>query len=631
MVALANTYGQTHKIDSLRKLALTASSPTNRMLSALTLCEERLSLNTDTLLKYANDARSIAAKMGNQLQQVRADYFILSGVQRQGLNDSVINQSTRNIAWLKQTGTDKILEGNYEILKGGALIRSNQYKQALTFYYTLLSRAENVNDTFLQIRAKNGIGWANMEMDQNREAINWFNKALSTSTNETYYKKYNAIYSNIAAVYNNIGQIDSSLYFADKAIKYAREGQDLTGLANALNIKASTFISMHNIEAAEALLKEAINIRKLTGGPFYTVSDLYQLSEFYAHSNQQPKGIATALEGIKIAEKNNVSGKLLLLNTALADNYKSSGKYDGYAKTLQEIIRLKDSSYQNNSAEALAELQTKYNVQKKENTIIQQQLEIANREYFIAGSLALLAILSIISFIVYRKYQQQQRKKLERLMKEQKDESAQAVTEAEESQRKRIAAELHDNIGAQISYITSNIDWLVDSPIPLSKEEQKERLLSVHDTSREMMLNLRETIWALNSNEIKLDEFADKLKVYIQTVLRMQKRIHFYAEEDIQENTILKPLQALNMFRIFQEVVTNALKHSHATQLLLKITSTNNNFNIQLSDNGIGFNKDKIQGEHYGLKNMRFRAGETGIKLLIKSSVAKGSTIEVVG
>lgn len=623
--------GQTKRIDSLKLSLAGTILPVERLRAIFLLCEEKQSMQNDTLYAYAQQANRLAVAGKNQVEIFKANFYINISLVKKGMQETAIKNCNDAIQRLSVTNADNQLLLNYMHLKAIALMRGNLVKEAIAENYQLLQKAEALKDTMMQIKAKNGIGWGYMELGQFNDGIRWCRKALATTVNDTYYDKYTTIYNNISSLYNNIQQYDSALYFVEKSLSALRLHDDLTSEANAKNIKADILLNTHQIQPAQRLLEEALQVRMRIGDPYYVVSDIYQLAVFYAHNNQPKKGIATSLKGIETARQYNLASKLPLLYSGLAESYKMDGNMVGYSRVLERIIQVKDSLFEKNSAEALAGLQTQYDVQKKENIIIKQKLDILRRDYLIAGSVMLLVLLVMLAIYLYKVYRRRQHIKLQNLLKEQQEKETTAIYEAEENQRKRIAAELHDNLGAQISFISSNIDWIIYSPTILSEPEQKKRLQMVHETSQQLMRTLRETIWALNRDKIALDEFADKLKAYIQTFLQFQPELHFHSQEKIDTNIILKPLQALNMFRIFQEAVNNTFKYARADNLLLNIRAFDKKFEIHLTDDGEGFDPDKVNGEHYGLQIMKHRAVEAGFIFSLKSTTGSGTGITVSG
>jgi signal transduction histidine kinase len=196
-------------------------------------------------------------------------------------------------------------------------------------------------------------------------------------------------------------------------------------------------------------------------------------------------------------------------------------------------------------------------------------------------------------------------------------------------ERERISRDLHDNIGAQMSFISSNIDWIIDKNKELNKDEELRQMIAINSTAKNVMINLRETIWALHKDEITLQEFSDKLKAYIQNMLQLQPGIEFVSKERIEKNPVLTPTEMLNIFRICQEGVNNILKHAHASSLKVIIESVDNSFHIYIEDNGTGFNASLISGDHYGLRNMKHRAREAGADLSINTIEGKGTIIRL--
>ena len=198
-----------------------------------------------------------------------------------------------------------------------------------------------------------------------------------------------------------------------------------------------------------------------------------------------------------------------------------------------------------------------------------------------------------------------------------------------QSERERISRDLHDNVGAQISYLVSNIDWITQHEI--AEHDHRQRMSSLSSTAKNLMSNMRETIWALNKPEISFDEFADKLKSFALQMIQFNPAIKFHSEEQITSDFHFAPGEALNIFRICQEAITNAIKHSGASAIDLKLhTGDQGRFSITVTDNGKGFHEgSSSQKGHYGLENMKQRAAESKVDLRIISEAGKGTSIIV--
>src|ERR1019366_2504819 len=203
-----------------------------------------------------------------------------------------------------------------------------------------------------------------------------------------------------------------------------------------------------------------------------------------------------------------------------------------------------------------------------------------------------------------------------------------AVEKAEEHERNRIAAELHDNLGPQLSYMSSNIDFILDAPALLSDEDKNKRLGKLNEAAKNTITDLRETIWALKKESIEMEELSDRLKLYAQNQLSHKVNMKLNVEEKLNAKLILTPSEALNIFRIFQEAINNAVKYSNAEEILLSVTTEAPSwYSISVSDNGKGFDTKVLQQGHYGLENMRERAKEIQLILEITSSKNNGTMV----
>lgn len=195
-------------------------------------------------------------------------------------------------------------------------------------------------------------------------------------------------------------------------------------------------------------------------------------------------------------------------------------------------------------------------------------------------------------------------------------------------ERERISRDLHDNIGTQLSLINKSIREVTQPRAPITDEEKNRKLDYVQQGSKEVIDVLRETIWALNKQEVTLEEFADNLKLFIQKkLLTFTDMAMEFDEQD--DNALVKigSAEALNLFRICQEAVTNVIKYAQAPVLKIEVVANAGKYRVSIADNGTGFDTTQVDtGQHYGLQNMRHRASDIDCEISIESAIGRGTT-----
>ena len=200
-----------------------------------------------------------------------------------------------------------------------------------------------------------------------------------------------------------------------------------------------------------------------------------------------------------------------------------------------------------------------------------------------------------------------------------------------QTERERISRDLHDNVGTQLSLINKNLNRLTKPRSEFTDDEKMIKLNSVADSSKGIIDTLRETIWALNKEEITLEELSDKLKVFVNKQITDTDGLAVkFSEEDGNKNINIGPSEALHLFRICQEAISNTLKYANASLLEISIFANQGQYEINIKDNGVGFELDKIETRsHYGLDNLQFRANEISCMLSIKTEPGKGTMVVV--
>lgn len=237
--------------------------------------------------------------------------------------------------------------------------------------------------------------------------------------------------------------------------------------------------------------------------------------------------------------------------------------------------------------------------------------------FLILGGLILIVCLSVIITWIQRIRHRREIRALELRQKIQLE-------------RERISRDLHDTVGTQLSLISNNIEWVAHPLKEISDNEKAEKLQFVNDTARDIIGTLRETIWALNKQQITLEEFSDKLKAFVQKQLSIYPEINLNFNEQIDQNIVLGPSEALDMFRICQEAIANALKYANAGVIDITIAGAEGKYRLTIDDDGKGFDINSVDPAiQNGLENMKFRAQDAGSILEIRSEKGKGTHITI--
>jgi signal transduction histidine kinase len=599
---------QTKLIERLHSGIVNAKSMEEKLQATLAFCDAWESYSPDTLRKYVALAQQLATERKDQRSILLAGYYQAAWLFQVNQLDSALASINRIIGqYTRSYPYDEIYLKMYG-LRGNVLTRTARMEELMSHNLELLKLAEKNSDSLGMARATLGVGNAKSRLKEYDEALSWYHRALNIMRRPEHKRKLSFIYNNIAIAFYFLDKQDSAEYYIQLGVKYSREDENLTNLANALFVYGGLMAEYGRLPAAEAAFKEAVEVRKQIGDVYYIINDMSQLALFYANNGNPGRGIELCKEGLALAEKNgssfpNLSG----LYEVLGRNYREAGDYKSYSETLNKLIRLKDSAYKINSPERMAELEMRYEVQKKENTIIQQKLDLVQKNYFVYGAILLSVIIAVSALLLFRNFRKQQKMKTIHLL---------------EKERKRIAADLHDNLGAFAASIASNLEHIaISEPDPRTATALNELRVN----SQSIVSQLSDTIWVLKKDALTLTDISDRIKVFVQQMQRSYPGVQIEVAENIERDIDLPPIQAFHLFRIVQEAINNALRHSGGNEVLVQINS-NNGWRVSVRDNGKGLG---LTRESYGngLNNMMERSKEAGWHISWKQNETKGTTV----
>jgi signal transduction histidine kinase len=125
-----------------------------------------------------------------------------------------------------------------------------------------------------------------------------------------------------------------------------------------------------------------------------------------------------------------------------------------------------------------------------------------------------------------------------------------------------------------------------------------------------MITQLNDSIWALNKKSVRLTGISDRFKVFVQKLEHAYPDINIFLNEEIDHDRLLSPFQALHLFRIMQEALNNALRHSKCRTVNINLVSDEKLLQVSIVDDGIGMHNVNLNGN--GINNLKARAKESG-------------------
>ncbi len=426
----------------------------------------------------------------------------------------------------------------------------------------------------------------------------------------------------LSKLYDNYGvlkemdkQYDSAFYFYNKALRIKKSLNDSIGIPFSLNKIAVLKATLGDFDGAYRYLKISDEYRKKEKGEFGRLENLSLHGDFLVMQNKIDEAIKKFNEVYSLAKKINYSYLMLYSLDNLIKLYKTKNDYYEALKKMDLYITLKDSIDGYEVRTKIAQLEIAYETQKKDRLIKETEFKLKVKEQqliFTASSIILL----ILIFIEVYKYQQLRKKKeLSEIEFKAKIKSAE-IEKKLTNEKLRISRELHDNIGSQLTFIINSLDNFLYKN---SNLDSKGYINSVKDFARNALSDLRNTIWAMKDETRSFEKLFLKINELISKLNESLSSITIEINNEIQNDFNLTSIQMINIYRIIQEAIQNAIKHSNASLIKINFSKIDTELVLTISDNGKGFNIEEKKLES-GLINMKRRCEELDGNFIIESN-----------
>lgn len=517
--------------------------------------------------------------------------------------------------------------GKASALNNLAMVYNNQgnYQKAINLYFEAHKSFIKLKDTVGMANTLNNIAVLYNDTYKSKLALQYAKQALKLYQAVNHKKGIAAVYTNISLAFNEINT-DSIIFYAKKAIGIKEELNDQYGLGISYNDLGIAFNDIKQYDSALHYLNKSYLIKTEFDDRFGMASVLINRANAHYHNNNFKQQLNDLLVANKLAQEVKSYRLLTRIAFSLSEYYSIKNDFENAYKYRVLYTGYKDSLMSEESSRQLNELEAKYQSEKKDLELENKNLELQKtaeqlekKQIQILLLLALFITLTLSALLFYITYNNRQKQKANRLKIEQEQLRNIAVITAEDEERRRIAKDLHDGVGQQLSAIKMSLSALAhqkpDETLNVIMQQLDGAVKEVRNVSHMMM----PTVMLTNG----IAEAIKDLTCKINGNDLLKINTHFVGVKNNLGDKV-----ETNLYRITQECLNNVIKHADATEINLQLIQHPERLVLMIEDNGKGFDtKNTLLG--MGLRNIESRVLYINGILHIDSGLGNGTTITI--
>ena len=524
---------------------------------------------------------------------------------------------------LSKSINDSIALGEIMFKYGLLKAYQNKFDQGLEYTLQAIRIFENQKNNTKAGIAYGGLGY-NLKTRDLEKGFYYMRKGIKLLEVENDLEGLNPVYDNYGVLLSMDKKLDSALYYQYKSLAIKKQLKDSVGLGYSYANIANTFAEKQNYDLAKTYVDSSSVIRNKIADNYGITVNYVHVAEIFQQEGNYEKAIENYKKCAQSANKYKYKNLEKYCYQKIAECYQKIDNYKQAFQFKEKFQSLKDSTENVLAQNKIEELQIQFETEKKEkqlaeakSDILIKEAKIKRRTTLIYYAFGLAFFLGLIGYLVYK----QQRLKNKQIIKE--NELKEALIKIEnqnnlQEQRLAISKDLHDNIGSQLTFIISSLDNL--KYFEFTKEKLYDKFDSIGNFTRSTITDLRDTIWAMNKEEITFEDLKTRTTNFIEAAKTSLLGIDFefnYPKDT--DNVKLNSLQGIDVYRIIQEAINNAVKHAKATKIVVNFEIDGSDLKISIIDNGVGFDQLTIEAGN-GLSSMKKRANEIDADFEMKSS-----------
>lgn len=502
---------------------------------------------------------------------------------------------------------------------GNAWFQQANFVKASECFFQSLRIAEKYNDQLTVAANNNNLAATFMETENYPEAEKYAQKAISLYESLKDPKGLANAYNSLANVYYMLEKDSLSLGYFEKSLIQRGIAKDSVGLFKGYKNLGSIHFEMGDTAAGFKYFRQCLNFISDPADTALWFSGYLNLAQAYGRVHDLKNARYYFDKAGAYVKTSHDFTKLEDYYFSLSEYYQDLGDFKSALESHAQYANYRDSVVNQQKNGQLAELNVRYETDKKQQMIQEQQFEIARKNYWLIGGAIFLLLAAGVAYLLYRNIQQRKVRKLQEEIYAQKQLAAEALFEGEQNERIRIARDLHDSIGQQLSAVRMKLNAM-----PAGKEVDDAGVFldgaikEVRHISHNLLPESLQFGWVS-----ALEEMCEKMTV------NGGPQIHLLVDEYSRTYTFSKQ-QELSIYRIIQEIISNTVKHAEANNIHISISGSDNSFLINTTDDGKGMDTSLVaRSSGIGWKNIAARVNMLRGKMDISSQQMNGTKISI--
>lgn len=495
-----------------------------------------------------------------------------------------------------------------------------QAEKAIAYYQEALRKVHlSKNPREIEAKILKNIGATYSDLEDFTNAMNYLQRAELLARELNNEDLIADCLNNRGIIYEQTDRMSLALEVYAQAMEIYRKSQDPDRLALVFINIGVVSKALGQFENAKSAYDSALFYSRQLGNEYYIAAALNNQGNVFAALHNFPEAIRITQEALEISRRIGHTDVEQNCLSSLAEQYHAMGMDEKAYLFQQRYSAFHDSLINVSRVSALTEMETKYEVEKKELQLdhlsIENKLkEEENRQNKLFIALLAISILMLVTgIIVWIRITKLQHKKKQ----------LELIALTEKSERERIAKDMHDELGTGISRIT----WITAmAEKNVHDVVLKKQINAIENISGQLATGMKSLIWLLNSGNCTWSVLSGRIREMCAIQAEdHQFTLHFNADQ-IPADLVVKQYAARDLFLLCKEAMNNTSKYASATKVELLFSLDRDHFHLRLQDNGLGFDKNSVTRGH-GLNNIDKRVHDLHGQCTIESSPGNGCII----